>query len=555
MGLAALTFLSGDAQAVKYRPIPGSNPWHKDASLTTIEKPDWKINYYVPNFGVDQDIVNSQTHMAQSEKNLGQKMEASFKKPKSHPVDYPVANFGQDENVKLTLANIAQSESDLKHKWSFVDKKNRPKPHPVDYYVPNFGQDKDVKDSLAHTSQSEKNLNHQWNPVPKKDQPKQHPTDYFVPNFGVDEDVKNTQAHIAAQEAKHGSWKPVQDDNGFWIVPGPAENRSYTYNALVQTDAKEQSDPICPSSGCNYASEKGKATHPMNYFVPNFGRDRLINETDGSLDWAQKNLKHTWVPTLKSDLPKGPPKDYFVPNFGVDEDIKSTQAHVAAQEKRLKHVWKPKQDDNGVWIVPEPINNKAYSYNSLVQTDTDIKTESDPMCSSAGCTFKARKDAKTHPMNYFVPNFGVDEDIGDSHSSLNWAEKNLKHTWVPVLKDDQPKSHPVDYFVPKFGLDEDIKNTQANIAAQETRLKTKWVPEQDDNGVWIVPEANKNKSYSYANAQLLQTDAEVESDPICHSAGCPKSKADKKTHPMNYFVPNFGKDKDVKGTWASLDWA
>ena len=423
MGLAALTFLSGDAQAVKYRPIPGSNPWHKDASLTTIEKPDWKINYYVPNFGVDQDIVNSQTHMAQSEKNLGQKMEASFKKPKSHPVDYPVANFGQDENVKLTLANIAQSESDLKHKWSFVDKKNRPKPHPVDYYVPNFGQDKDVKDSLAHTSQSEKNLNHQWNPVPKKDQPKQHPTDYFVPNFGV------------------------------------------------------------------------------------------------------------------------------------DEDIKSTQAHVAAQEKRLKHVWKPKQDDNGVWIVPEPINNKAYSYNSLVQTDTDIKTESNPMCSSAGCTFKARKDAKTHPMNYFVPNFGVDEDIGDSHSSLNWAEKNLKHTWVPVLKDDQPKSHPVDYFVPKFGLDEDIKNTQANIAAQETRLKTKWVPEQDDNGVWIVPEANKNKSYSYANAQLLQTDAEVESDPICHSAGCPKSKADKKTHPMNYFVPNFGKDKDVKGTWASLDWA
>jgi hypothetical protein len=94
MGLAALTFLSGDAQATKYRPIPGTGPWHKDASLTTVEKPEWKINYFVPNFGVDRDIATSQSNQNLAESSVGYKMKASFKTPKSHPVDYPVANFG-----------------------------------------------------------------------------------------------------------------------------------------------------------------------------------------------------------------------------------------------------------------------------------------------------------------------------------------------------------------------------------------------------------------------------------------------------------------------------
>jgi hypothetical protein len=533
MGLVALTFLSGDAQAVKqkYRPIPGSTPWYKDATLTTIDKPEWKINYYVPEFGVDTDIKTSTANMSQAEDRLGVKMQASFKTPKGHPMNYSVPNFGQDGEIKTALNNISQSETDLKHNWNFVAKKDRPAPHPVNYFVPNFGQDGEIKSSLAHTQQSETNLNHQWTPVPKKDQPKGHPVDYFVPKFGIDSDIKDAQAHIAAQEKKHGAWTPTQDDNGVFIVPEAANNRSYTYDSLVQTEAK--SDPICSSAGCNYASTKGKATHPMNYFVPNFGRDHLINQTDGSLEWAQKNLKHTWVPVLKKDLPDGPPKDYKVANFGVDQDVKDTLAHVAAEETRLKHKWTPKQDENGVWIVPEPINNKAYSYASLVQTGE----QSDPMCSSAGCTYAARANKKTHPMNYFVPNFGKDHLIRDTDNSVDWAENYLNHTWVPKIKKDQPESHPVDYFVPNFGMDSDIKVAQANIATQEKKHGA-WTPVMDDNGVWEVPEAIANKSYSYGS--LVQTDAEVnaQSDPICSSAGCNHaSKTEKKTHPMNYFVP------------------
>jgi hypothetical protein len=94
VGLAALTFLSGDAQAAKYRPIPGTNPWYKEASLTTVDKPEWKINYFVPNFGVDKDILTSESNESLAEKSVGTKMTASFKTPKSHPIDYKVPNFG-----------------------------------------------------------------------------------------------------------------------------------------------------------------------------------------------------------------------------------------------------------------------------------------------------------------------------------------------------------------------------------------------------------------------------------------------------------------------------
>jgi hypothetical protein len=59
------------------------------------------------------------------------------------------------------------------------------------------------------------------------------------------------------------------------------------------------------------------------------------------------------------------------------------------------------------------------------------------------------------------------------------------------LKKDQPKGHPLDYFVPNFGVDEDVKMTQDNINEQEKK-HGKWQPKLDSNGVWIVPEAHSN---------------------------------------------------------------
>ena len=58
VGLVTLAFLSQDVMAAqsKFRPIPGTNPWHKDKAEKYFEKPDYPVDYKVPNFGVDKDI-------------------------------------------------------------------------------------------------------------------------------------------------------------------------------------------------------------------------------------------------------------------------------------------------------------------------------------------------------------------------------------------------------------------------------------------------------------------------------------------------------------------
>jgi hypothetical protein len=45
-------------------------------------------------------------------------MTASFRVPRSHPQDYYVPNFGVDRDVIVTGINIAQSEKNLKHTWT-----------------------------------------------------------------------------------------------------------------------------------------------------------------------------------------------------------------------------------------------------------------------------------------------------------------------------------------------------------------------------------------------------------------------------------------------------
>jgi hypothetical protein len=58
-----------------------------------------------------------------------------------------------------------------------------------------------------------------------------------------------------------------------------------------------QSDPICSSAGCNYASEKGWAGHPLNYFVPDFGVDQDIKDSQSHEAAAIKLIK---TPAVKS---------------------------------------------------------------------------------------------------------------------------------------------------------------------------------------------------------------------------------------------------------------
>lgn len=110
----------------------------------------------------------------------------------------------------------------------------------------------------------------------------------------------------------------------------------------------------------------------MDYFVPNFGKDKGIKETWSSLDWAEKNRNHKWILPADWDKKKPDFEDHRIPDFGLDDDIVDTIENTKLTEKNLKHTWTPKKDENGVWIVPKPIDNKSYGYkgddeDSLVQ--------------------------------------------------------------------------------------------------------------------------------------------------------------------------------------------
>jgi len=59
-------------------------------------------------------------------------------------------------------------------------------------------------------------------------------------------------------------------------------------------------------------------------------------------------------------------------------------------------------------------------------------------------------------------------------------EKRLKHE-ISFWKEDLPKDvdHPMNYSVPDFGVDQDIKYTQNNIKQAEKSLDADWKMPKD----------------------------------------------------------------------------
>jgi hypothetical protein len=91
--------------------------------------------------------------------------------------------------------------------------------------------------------------------------------------------------------------------------------------------------------------------------------------TRNSAGIAEKAYNHYVWPADPVDPPK---RNYFVPNFGEDPDITATKSNIAAAETAQSHTFGAGIDGKGSF--------------DFVQTDSDLKLESDPICSSAGCT-------------------------------------------------------------------------------------------------------------------------------------------------------------------------
>ena len=131
---------------------------------------------------------------------------------------------------------------------------------------------------------------------------------------------------------------------------------------------------------------------------------------------------------------------------------------------------------------------------ALVSVASAVTIASDPYQVTPAIVPSFDKDMK-HPMNYFVPNFGVDRDIAATEKAIAAAEKKLKYTWTPTKK-TPAEDWPKNYFVPNLGLDKDIVEAASSIKTTETTLNKKWNPTQDKDGAWVVPEAYKASSYS-----------------------------------------------------------
>ena len=99
-------------------------PWYKEVKKPTWTEPDWPVNYKVPNFGVDTDIINTKNSISQSEKTHKKNFNADFKatEAKVNPRGYTVPDFGVDRDILWTRGSIKHAENKLNHHtWNPID--------------------------------------------------------------------------------------------------------------------------------------------------------------------------------------------------------------------------------------------------------------------------------------------------------------------------------------------------------------------------------------------------------------------------------------------------
>tara|TARA_B110000238_G_C15925114_1_gene352233 strand:+ start:83 stop:631 length:549 start_codon:yes stop_codon:yes gene_type:complete len=107
-----------------------------------------------------------------------------------------------------------------------------------------------------------------------------------------------------------------------------------------------------------------------------------------------------------------------------------------------------------------------------------VQLMEDPDCTTSQidgrCSLGHYADEGKAPykVDYFVPNWGQDEDVKSALSFAQEAESDLGVTWTPVdtSKDPAPKRN---YFVPNFGVDHDIADNASSLSASEGALKHK----------------------------------------------------------------------------------
>jgi hypothetical protein len=193
------------------------------------------------------------------------------------------------------------------------------------------------------------------------------------------------------------------------------------------------------------------------------------------------------------------------PTGTIDSDIKATQDNL-----------KNAEDKFGPWILPKNETKAAQKSAVKIGKWTPVSKKnaeksgkkSDPICSSSGwCGPGSGAEKKPeYPVDYKVPNFGVDRDILDSQKNERDAEAKYG-IWTPKLKN-------------------------STVAAQIASMG---------------PES----------AKLLPHESVSKSDPICASSGwCGPNIQERKPGPADVVVvypTNLPLDRDIIDSQSNLD--
>jgi hypothetical protein len=168
-----------------------------------------------------------------------------------------------------------------------------------------------------------------------------------------------------------------------------------------------------------------------------------------------------------------------------------------------------------------------------------------------------------HPKDYFVPNFGVDHDILATHQNYRnaggkLAQKASSDGSVPACNSaDFPKckneANTVSPWKQRGDLIDQVPNYPAPVVPKPALAQS--VPACNSHTHPACKDAVTSAPEHLAplwktDVQLIDDSTLVQNDPICNSSGCtqylhPKKEDD---HPINYAVPDFGVDREIKLT-------
>ena len=174
----------------------------------------------------------------------------------------------------------------------------------------------------------------------------------------------------------------------------------------------------------------------------------------------------------------------------MDHDIKHSIKSLDDAEKKLGNWTLPPKEDAKVQIQGDNVKPSAKK----------VEKKSDPICPSSGCPEPKNKPA--YPVDYPVPNLGMDHDIKASMKNLDNAEEKLGPWKLPPKNETTAKLFPTN-------------NTLSSKPAAKSAL-------------------------------AVSADVHQKDDPICSSAGCTQYKhPETESWPKDYPVANFGVDHEI----------